>query len=107
MEGKSTESACVNLLEYVYHCIDNNLYVVGLFFDLSVAFDSINHRFLEYKLNNLGIRGIANNLILSYIEGRKSTVIVQNELSYKYSSTFSVPQGSVLDPFFLICMLMI
>jgi hypothetical protein len=73
-----------------------------MFFDLSKAFDCVNHELLLVKLDSLGIRGISNNWIRSYLHERKQMVIVK-ENGYSHSShnnsvPHGVPQGSVLGP---------
>ena len=42
-KGKSTSTALVNFLEDVYKTLDNKEVCVGLFLDLSKAFDMVNH----------------------------------------------------------------
>lgn len=97
-QNKSTESATLQLLQFLYSEIDKGYHVVGLFFDLSKAFDTLNIDFILYKLERLGIRGLALKLIHSFLMDRKIQVKISNHLSDEYNLDMGVPQGSVLGP---------
>ena len=56
--------------------LDNKLHCLGIFFDLSKAFDTLNHNILLYKLNIYGIRGLTiNTWIENYLSDRKQYVV--------------------------------
>ena len=100
--GRSTESAAADLMEFIYKKLDDGDYVAGLFFDLSRAFDSLDHNFLIHKLQRYGIRGNSLQLIESYLEGRKFLVRVSDCTSELKDIDTGVPQGSVLGPLLFI-----
>ena len=74
--------------------------VIGIFIDLSKAFDTIDHQKLLYKLENYGIRRIAGDLIKSYLINRQQYTETVGEKSKCLKVLFGVPQGSVLGPLF-------
>ena len=76
----------------------NNLHTIGVFIDLSKAFDTLNHNILLDKLYSLGIRGIAHNWFRNYLENRTQyTQISSTHSDIQYVSC-GVPQGSILGP---------
>ena len=71
---------------------------LAIFCDLSKAFDVINHDILLRKLNNYGIRGIANTWLRSYLSGRQQYVEFESHKSSYTDIECGVPQGSILGP---------
>ena len=71
---------------------------IGIFIDLSKAFDTIDHATLLAKLERYGIRGISHDLIKSYLTNRYQIVSINGTLSEKEPVKYGVPQGSVLVP---------
>ena len=78
--------------------IENKRHVIGIFIDLSKAFDTISHDKLLHKLNYYGIRGTGQSLIKSYISSRTHTTKFQSVNSDECAVEYGVPQGSVLGP---------
>jgi hypothetical protein len=78
--------------------LDDTKSTVGIFLDLSKAFDTINHKILLQKLHDYGIRGLANKWIQSYLDNRKQMVVFNQNSSNMSSITCGVPQGSILGP---------
>ena len=51
--------ALLNIIDQISTEIDNRRYSVGIFLDLSKAFDTIDHNILLTKPEIYGIRGVA------------------------------------------------
>ena len=98
VELKSTTSATICLTDYTLKAFDDEKFSIGIFLDLSKAFDSVNHDILLHKLEHLGIRNTAFRLIESYLSNRKQYVKFNNSNSELKTLTHSVPQGSILGP---------
>lgn len=97
-ENKSTQDAIGLLVSRIYDFVDRRRPCIGLFLDLSKAFDTVHHKTLIKKLYAIGIRGVALDLIESYLTGREQYVKVGEVLSCPLSTSFGVPQGTVLGP---------
>ena len=78
--------------------IDNGEFTVGVFLDLSKAFDTINHRILIHKLEHYGIRGVTKLWFQDYLTNRKQVVKYGQIRSKEMLIQTGVPQGSILGP---------
>ena len=78
--------------------MDNNSSVCAIFLDLAKALDICNHKILLFKLDQYGIRGVANGVIRSYLTNHKQFVSGNGYSSSLLDINIGVPQGSVLDP---------
>ena len=78
--------------------IDNKKFTIGIFLDLSKAFDTVNHEILFTKLEHYGFRGIVLDWMKSYFINRKQFVQYNNHCSDLKEISCGVPQGSILGP---------
>ena len=67
---RSTSLALLHLHDKITSAIDERKHTVGIFLDLSKAFDAVNHRILLDKLKHFGIRGLALEWIKCYLYNR-------------------------------------
>ncbi|XP_065673940.1 uncharacterized protein LOC136090891 [Hydra vulgaris] len=94
----STEHAVIDLANQILNGFDNDSYTLGIFLDLSKAFDTVNHKILIYKLHNYGV--VHSNLkwLQCYLQNRKQGVPYDLTCSPFESINCGVPQGSILGP---------
>lgn len=107
VKNKSTTSAIFSFTNKVVRELDSKNHSLGLFFDLSKAFDTVDHDRLLCKLENMGIRGLPLDWFSSYLRGRSQYVEIlaadgtgclRRHKSSEVMVTKGVPQGSVLGP---------
>ncbi len=80
----------------VHKALNDANYVLGLYLDLSKAFDTVDHSLLLKKLYWYGIRGTTHEWFSSYLSNRKQYVHINGVKSAQYKIEIGVPQGSVL-----------
>ena len=78
--------------------MDQNEAVDLIFLDFAKAFDSVNHRFLRYKLMSYGINRKLVDWIGAFLDQRTFHVKVNDYSSESLAITSGVPQGSFLGP---------
>ena len=96
--GHSTELAALHLVNDLTKQMDTGKVPTNIYIDLSKAFDTLDHSILLDKLNYYGIRGIAYNLLHSYISNRYQYVDFNGSISSTKVVDTGVPQGSIRGP---------
>ena len=94
----STAYALACLYDKISSAIENKEYTVGIFIDLSKAFDTVDHHILISKLEHYGVRGTALRWFESYPSGRQQYVEFNGVCSEPCQIKCEVPQGSILGP---------
>ena len=97
-KSHSTSHALNLSVFQIQEALKQGHHVLGIFIDLSKAFDTIDHKILLKKLEIYGIRGVPLKLLESYLSERKQCVSVLGEVSDKLPVLYGVPQGSCLGP---------
>lgn len=101
-QKSSTTNAVIDLVNKIQRHLDDREDVLGLFLDLSKAFDTVDHNILLAKLERAGVRGVPLDLFKSYLSNRSQFVSFDGIESNINSINIGVPQGSVLGPLFFI-----
>ena len=94
----SNSHVLVELLDDITKSLENKKYALGVFLDLKMAFDTVDHQLLCRKLELYGIHGIAHNWITSYLDNRSQFVSIDSYSSDIQTIKCGVPQGSILGP---------
>ena len=68
--GHSTEHAIAQLVDQIYEAFEKNEYTLGVFIDLSKAFDTVDHSLLLRKLELYGTTDRNYTWIKSYLSNR-------------------------------------
>ena len=72
--------------------IEKKINLIGIFFDLSKAYEAPDHKILLFKLDAYGISSLMNQWFKSYLCNRKQYVEINNmentsQISEKFTST--------------------
>ena len=100
---KSTETALQTFIQSTQKVFEKKFNPIGIFLDLTKAYDVLSHKVLLSKLHSYGIRGMANLWFESYLSHHKQCVEINTaDKGIRVLTTkeieHGVPQGSILGP---------
>ena len=101
-EGKATYMALIVLIEKVIEALDKGESVIGVFLDLSKAFDTVDHGILLAKLHKYGVHDTALKWFEDYLTNIIQYVTYNSIKSEQKMIDCGVPQGSILSSLFPI-----
>ena len=101
-ETNSTYMALLNIIDQISESQDVKKYSIGIFLDLSRAFDTIDHRILLQKLQVYGIRGCALKWFCSFLADRLQYACIDDI----FSTLLQIKCGVPHDPYLVFCYLL-
>ena len=90
------------LVNQLYQSFNESKFTLGIFIDLSKAFDTVDHKILTKKLELYGIKGCNLRWFKSYLSNRKQFITYGDKQTNIESITCRVPQNSILRPLLFI-----
>jgi hypothetical protein len=63
-----------HLLKISRRALDKRVHTIGIFIDLTKAYDILNHKLLLEKLSCYGIRGSTNSWFMPYLTNRRQFI---------------------------------
>ena len=98
-KGRSTDHVLLQLVDQIYESFEQNEYVIGVFIDLSKAFDTVDPNILLKKLEIYGISGTHLEWFQNYLSNRKQYIQFDGwQKTNCKTMKCGVPQGSILVP---------
>ena len=94
----STEHAILLLVNQLYQSFDESKFTLGIFIDLSKAFDTVDHK----KFELYGIKDCNLRWFESYLSNRKQFITYGDKQTNIETISCGVPQGSILGPFLFL-----
>ena len=96
--NNSSEHAILQLTRDITDTFEKGEYTLGVFIDLSKAFDTVDHQILIKKLQYYGIDGTALEWFKSYLSNIKQDISSQDVPENCLDIICGVLQGSILGP---------
>ena len=97
--GHWTEHAIVQLVDQILESFEHNKYTLGVFIELSKAFDTVDHSMLLKKLELYRVTDRNHSWFKNYLLNRKQFIQINEEENTELETiTCVVPQGSILGP---------
>ena len=87
----STETSLIETTDVILEGIDKQKVTAVVLLDMSKAFDSLDHRILLLKLQDIGVSSTALRWFSSYLSNRFQAVRINSELSDRLSIQSGVP----------------
>ena len=97
-KNRSPSLALIDLCDKISSAFDRREHAIGVFLDLSKAFDTVNHVILFDKLEHYGIRGLALEWVKSYFSERKQFVEFNNVRSSPRGASRLYPWSFIFYP---------
>ena len=94
----STEHALLGLIDEISDSFEKDEFTIGVFIDLSKAFDTVDHNILTAKLERYGVTDKNLDWFKNYLTGRKQCVSYGDLTTTARKIECGVPQGSILGP---------
>ena len=96
--GRSTGDMLAYVTEHVSRVLDRQGETRSVALDISKAFDKVWHRGLLHKLRSYGIEGDLFQILISFLQNRQISVVLDGQKSQTRHVDAGVPQGSVIGP---------
>ncbi|CAM1324005.1 Uncharacterised protein at_DN1801, partial [Pycnogonum litorale] len=97
-KNHSTTTALIIQQTDIINQADSKIPTDTIFFDLSKAFDQINHEILAKKISKSEIPLVIQNWIINFFTFRKFSIQINNYVTDTKTINRGVPQGSIIAP---------
>ena len=97
--GVSTEHPIMKLVDQIYKSFEKDHYTIGVFIDISKAFDTVDHTILIKNFKIYGTKDINLAWFLNYLTNRMQYIYIVHDLETDTKNIcFWVSQSSILGP---------
>ena len=97
-KGYCPEHVLLQVVKQINQSFEKNEFTLGVFVDLSKAFDKVGHQILLKKLEYYGITGNYLRWFENYLKDPQQFISFEHDSTKKATVTCGVPQGFFLGP---------